>query len=96
VEFYVTPEPKIRLPSSLWHKPKGTLSGNHNSTGLGALDDNLWAYVNDCCLPISLALTLASLHDSQVAIPLIKLTSERVDYLNDLTMRLMARHRSTL
>jgi len=42
------------------------------------------ADVNDCCLPISVALTAASLHDSQVAIPLMKLTSERVDYLYDL------------
>jgi len=40
--------------------------------------------VNDCCLPISAALTAASLHDSQVAIPLMKITSERVDYLYDL------------
>jgi hypothetical protein len=44
----------------------------------------LHADVNDCALPISVALTAASLHDSQVAIPLIKLTSERVDYLYDL------------
>jgi len=41
------------------------------------------ADVTDCCLPISLALTAASLHDSQVAIPLMKLTSARVDYLYD-------------
>jgi hypothetical protein len=40
--------------------------------------------VNDCCLPISAALTAASLHESQVAIPLMKMTSERVDYLYDL------------
>ena len=40
--------------------------------------------VTDCCLPISVALTAASLHDSQAAIPLMKLTSERVDYLYDL------------
>ncbi|MCL4502604.1 MAG: transposase [Deltaproteobacteria bacterium] len=44
----------------------------------------LHADVNDCGLPISVALTAASLHDSQVAIPLMKLTSERVDYLYDL------------
>jgi len=44
----------------------------------------LHADVNDCCLPISLALTAASLHDSQAAIPLMKMTSERVDYLYDL------------
>jgi hypothetical protein len=44
----------------------------------------LHADVSDCCLPISAALTAASLHDSQAAIPLMKLTSERVDYLYDL------------
>jgi hypothetical protein len=44
----------------------------------------LHADVTDCCLPISLVLTAASLHDSQVAIPMMKLTSERVDYLYDL------------
>ena len=44
----------------------------------------LHADVTDCCLPISAALTAASLHDSQAAIPLMKLTSERVDYLYDL------------
>lgn len=44
----------------------------------------LHADVNDCCLPISVALTAASLHDSQVAMPLMKMTSERVNYLYDL------------
>jgi len=44
----------------------------------------LHADVNDCCLPISAALTAASLHDSQVAIPLMKMISARVDYLYDL------------
>jgi hypothetical protein len=34
-------------------------------------------------LPISVALTAASVHDSQVAIPLMKTTRERVDYLYD-------------
>ena len=44
----------------------------------------LHADVTDCCLPISTALTSASLHDSQVAIPLMKLTSARIDYLYEL------------
>jgi len=44
----------------------------------------LHADINDCCLPISVVLTAASLHDSQVAIPLMKMTSERVDYLYEL------------
>jgi hypothetical protein len=42
------------------------------------------ADVSDYCLTIRVALTAASLHDSQVAIPLMKLTSARVDYLYDL------------
>jgi len=40
--------------------------------------------VNDCGLPISAVLTAASLHESQVAVPLMKMTSERVTYLYDL------------
>ena len=39
--------------------------------------------VNDCGLPVSVAMTSASVHDSQVAIPLMKMTSARVDYLYD-------------
>jgi hypothetical protein len=44
----------------------------------------LHADVNDCGLPMSVVLTSASLHDSQVAIPMIKMTSSRVNYLYDL------------
>lgn len=43
----------------------------------------LHADVNDCGLPISVALTAASVHDSQVAIPLMKMSSAKVDYLYD-------------
>jgi hypothetical protein len=39
---------------------------------------------NDIGLPISALVTSASLHDSQAAIPLIKLTSKKVTYLYDL------------
>jgi hypothetical protein len=39
---------------------------------------------NDCGLPITAVLTSASLHDSQVAIPMMKMTTERVTYLYDL------------
>jgi len=39
---------------------------------------------NDTGLPISALVTSASLHDSQVAIPLIKMTSGKVTYLYDL------------
>ena len=44
----------------------------------------LHADVNDCGLPVSVVLTSASVHDSQVAIPLMKITSSKVDYLYDL------------
>lgn len=44
----------------------------------------LHADVNDCGLPISVVVTAASVHDSQVAIPLMKMTSAKVDYLYDL------------
>ena len=40
--------------------------------------------INDMGLPISALVTSASLHDSQVAIPLIKQTSSKVNYLYDL------------
>lgn len=40
--------------------------------------------VNDFGIPLSSVLTSASLHDSQVAIPLIKLTSGKVQYCYDL------------
>lgn len=40
--------------------------------------------VADGQLPISAVLTSASLHDSQVAIPLMTMTSQRVDYLYEL------------
>jgi hypothetical protein len=39
---------------------------------------------SDCGLPVAAVLTSASLHDSQVAIPMMKMTSERVTYLYDL------------
>jgi hypothetical protein len=40
--------------------------------------------VNDCGLPLSAVLTSASVHDSQVAIPLMKLTSSKVTSCYDL------------
>lgn len=39
---------------------------------------------NDCGLPITTLLTSASLHDSQAAIPMMKITTDRVIYLYDL------------
>ena len=43
----------------------------------------LHADVSDGGLPVSVALTAASVHDSQVAIPLMKMSSSKVDYLYD-------------
>lgn len=40
--------------------------------------------VNDTGLPLSAVLTSASVHDSQVALPLMKLTSSKVQYCYDL------------
>ena len=40
--------------------------------------------VNDCSLPLSAVLTSASVHDSQVAIPLMKLTAGKVNSCYDL------------
>ena len=40
--------------------------------------------INDAGMPISALVTSASVHDSQVAIPLIKLSSSKVTYLYDL------------
>jgi hypothetical protein len=75
-----TPEALAELPV---HCDVGT---KKNSKGYKAswIGFKLHVDVTDCCLPVSVALTAASLHDSQVAIPLMKLTSARVDYLYDL------------
>jgi hypothetical protein len=43
----------------------------------------LHADVNDYGLPVSVAMTSASLHDSQVAIPLMKISASRVIYFYD-------------
>ena len=53
-------------------------SQGHQETWIGY---KLHVDVNDCGLPISAVLTSASVHDSQVAIPLMKTTSGKVDYL---------------
>ncbi len=38
---------------------------------------------SDCGLPLTAVLSSASLHDSQVAIPMMKMTTKRVEYLYD-------------
>lgn len=54
-----------------------------NSKGFKETWIGCWLHtdVNDCYLPISIAPTAASLHDIQVAIPLMKMRSAKVDYL---------------
>jgi len=56
-------------------------SKGHKESWIGY---KLHADINDCGLPISVALTAASVHDSQLAIPLMKMSSAKVDYLYDL------------
>jgi hypothetical protein len=56
-------------------------SKGHQETWIGY---KLHVDVNDCGLPVSVMLTAASVHDSQVAIPLMKMTSSRVDYCYDI------------
>ena len=73
------PEALAELPV---HCDVGTKknSKDYKATWIGF---KLHADVTDCGLPISLALTAASLHDRQAAIPLMQLTSARLDYLYD-------------
>jgi hypothetical protein len=44
----------------------------------------LHADINDAMLPLSVVITSASIHGSQVAIPLMKMTSKKVNYCYDL------------
>jgi hypothetical protein len=63
----------------------GDVGAHKNSKGYKQtwIGYKLHIEVNDCGLPISAVLTAASLHESQVAAPLMKMTSERIDYLYD-------------
>lgn len=76
-----------KLPAMLAHLPQQCdIGAKKNSQG----HEQYWrGYklhldVADGQLPISAVLTSASLHDSQVAIPLMTMTSPRVDYLYEL------------
>jgi len=89
------PKPPSRLERQVSQEPEEALreipvgcdvgtkrnAQGHQETWIGY---KLHADVCDCGLPISAALTSASVHDSQVAIPLMKITSSKVDYLYDL------------
>ncbi len=66
--------------------PYSAIAAVRNSKGFKEtwIGYKLHADVNDCGLPVSVVLTAASVHDSQVAIPLMKMSSAKVDYLYDL------------
>lgn len=51
-----------------------------NETWIGS---RFQAYLNDCGLPVTTGLTAASVQDRQVTIPLMKMTSSKVDFLYD-------------
>jgi hypothetical protein len=89
------PEPKTRLERQCRQSAQEALAELPMRCDVGSKKNSkgyqqtwrgykLHADVNDCGLPISVALTAASLHDSQVAIPLMRMTSQRVTYLYDL------------
>jgi hypothetical protein len=74
-------------PEALAELPvHGDVGAQKNSKGYKQtwIGYKLHVDVNDCGLPISAVLTAASLHESQLAAPLMKMTSERLDYLYDL------------
>ena len=81
----------------LWsHQRPACLFEAYTPSGLRGIKKNAKGYkaswngyklhldINDTGFPISALVTSASLHDSQVAIPLIKQTSSKVNYLYDL------------
>ena len=80
-------QPFRTLPENLADLPEGCdKCGKKNSKG----DTEWWiGYklhldVSDSGIPLSAILTSASVHDSQVAIPLMQMTAERVKVLYDL------------
>ena len=89
------PKPETRLERQCWQSAAAALAELPVHCDVGAKKNSkgykqawigykLHVDVNDCGLPISAVLTAASLHESQVAVPLMKMTSERIDYLYDL------------
>jgi len=70
----------LELPTSCDRGTKKNAKG-YNTSWNGY---KLHLDINDAGFPISALVTSASLHDSQVAIPLIKLSSRKVTYLYDL------------
>lgn len=73
--------------AALQELPTGcTVGAKKNSQGYKEtwIGYKLHVDTNDNGFPLSVVLTSASLHDSQVAIPMMKMTSEKVTYLYDL------------
>ena len=85
-----------RIPSRLERQPSQTLAQmcaelptqcdvgiKKNSKGFKESWTGYKAHIDVACgqIPVSLILTAASLHDSQAAIPLMTMTSQRIDYL---------------
>jgi len=89
-EVVVKPtEPATRIPEQLTQDPREALAKLPRACDVGVKRnskgrEHIWiGYkahfdVNDAGLPITVVTTSASLHDSQVAVPMEKLTAERV------------------
>jgi hypothetical protein len=61
------------------------ISDPNPAIGLGKWTGlKIHADVNDSVFPVSMVMTSASVHDSQVATPMMMMTSSKVDYLYDL------------
>lgn len=78
--FLSAEEAVLELPTSCDRGTKKNAKGYKTSWN----GYKLHLDINDAGLPISALVTSASVHDSQVAIPLIKQTSSKVNYLYDL------------
>ena len=87
-----SPEPPKRLPRQLAQDPQAALAELPTACDVGAklnakghltfwIGYKMHLDVNDAGLPITAVTTSASVHDSQVAIPLEKLTAQRVTSL---------------
>ena len=68
------------------HPRRQLLGGKKNSKGYKDTWTGYKLHIDVACgqIPVSCVLTSASVHDSQVAIPLMTMTSARVSYLYDL------------
>ena len=94
-ELVEKPQPTTRLPKQINQEPQEALAELPTACDVGVKKNSkghmqTWiGYkahfdVNDAGLPITVVTTSASLHDSQVAIPMEKLTAQRVTSLYSL------------